>query len=97
MRVDSANTQHHSDALFNLSGGRQADHSWILTGWPQYAYIVNLYALTFAGAKVPQSVLDKAQKCKEEGGADSINKLMSDLPELLNRNREILNVVCLAF
>ena len=47
----------------------------------------------FSGAKVPQSVLDKAQKCKEEGGAESINNLMSELPELLNRNREILNVV----
>ena len=53
-----------------------------------------LFIITnFAGNKVPPSLLEKAGKLRDEGGAAMINKLMSDLPELLNRNREILDVV----
>ena len=45
------------------------------------------------GNKVPKSLLEKAGKLRDEGGSAVINKLMGDLPELLNRNREILDVV----
>ncbi|XP_078334645.1 programmed cell death 6-interacting protein-like isoform X3 [Crassostrea virginica] len=44
-----------------------------------------------SGQKVPQSVIEKAQQIKDIGGIQFLNKLMSDLPELLQRNREILN------
>ncbi|XP_069122186.1 LOW QUALITY PROTEIN: programmed cell death 6-interacting protein-like [Argopecten irradians] len=44
-----------------------------------------------SGNKVPQSVLDKAAQIKQEGGMQYIDKLMRDLPELLQRNREILD------
>ena len=52
-----------------------------------------IFKINLVGNKVPPSLLEKAGKLREEGGADVINKLMSDLPELLNRNREILDVV----
>ena len=46
-----------------------------------------------SGAKVPQSVLDKSAGIKEKGGVSVIDKMMQDLPELLTRNREILDEV----
>ena len=46
-----------------------------------------------SGDKVPQSVLEKAQQTKDMGGLQHIDKLMSELPELLTRNREILEEV----
>ena len=45
------------------------------------------------GDKVPQSVLDKAQQIKDMGGAQYLERLMTDMPELLTRNREILDEV----
>lgn len=46
-----------------------------------------------SGERVPQSLLEKAQQIQEMGGLSKIDQLMSDLPELLARNREILNEV----
>ena len=45
------------------------------------------------GQKVPQSVLEKSQQIKDMGGLTYLDKLIADLPELLTRNREILNEV----
>ena len=45
------------------------------------------------GNKVPASVLEKAKTINEMGGLQYLEKLMGDLPELLQRNREILNEV----
>jgi len=45
------------------------------------------------GDQVPQSVLDKAQQIRDMGGVQYLERLMSDLPELLTRNREILDEV----
>jgi len=44
---------------------------------------------------VPQSVLDKARQVQEQGGMQQLDKLINDLPELLSRNREILDDVCI--
>ncbi|XP_032218255.2 programmed cell death 6-interacting protein [Nematostella vectensis] len=44
-----------------------------------------------SGDKVPKSVLEKAATVKERGGVNTIDSLMQDLPELLQRNREILD------
>lgn len=46
-----------------------------------------------SGAKVPQSVLEKSAGVKEKGGLAVIDNMMQDLPELLTRNREILEEV----
>lgn len=46
-----------------------------------------------SGDKVPKSVLDKAATIKERGGVATIDSLMQELPELLQRNREILDEV----
>lgn len=46
-----------------------------------------------SGDKVPKSVLEKAQAVRERGGVNTIDTLMQDLPELLQRNREILDEV----
>ena len=43
--------------------------------------------------KVPQSVLDKAKQVQDQGGMQHLDKLINDLPELLCRNREILDDV----
>ena len=45
------------------------------------------------GQKVPQSVLEKSQQIKDMGGLAYLDKLIADLPELLTRNREILDEV----
>ncbi|XP_029637288.1 programmed cell death 6-interacting protein isoform X4 [Octopus sinensis] len=44
-----------------------------------------------SGDSIPTSLLEKAQQLKRDGGVESLNKMMQDLPELLGRNREILN------
>ncbi|XP_025081539.1 programmed cell death 6-interacting protein-like isoform X2 [Pomacea canaliculata] len=44
-----------------------------------------------SGAKVPQSVLDKAKQMQDLGGVALIESLITALPDLLTRNREILD------
>ncbi|CAH3130479.1 unnamed protein product [Pocillopora meandrina] len=44
-----------------------------------------------SGQTIPKSVLDKSAAVNEKGGLNAIDKLMQDLPELLERNREILD------
>ena len=46
-----------------------------------------------SGAKVPQSVLEKSATVKGKGGLATIDQLMQNLPELLQRNREVLDEV----
>ena len=47
-----------------------------------------------SGEKVPQSVLEKAAKVREMGGIEGISRMMTELPDLLQRNKEILDEVC---
>ncbi|CAG5125760.1 unnamed protein product, partial [Candidula unifasciata] len=44
-----------------------------------------------SGERVPHSLLEKAQQIQELGGLAKLDQLMTDLPELLTRNREILD------
>lgn len=44
-----------------------------------------------SGNSLPQSVLDKAKEVREKGGIESVRTLISDLPESLKRNQEILD------
>uniref|UniRef100_A0A8C7Y0J9 Programmed cell death 6-interacting protein n=1 Tax=Oryzias sinensis TaxID=183150 RepID=A0A8C7Y0J9_9TELE len=44
-----------------------------------------------SGDSVPQSIVEKARSIVEKGGLQSIEQLIRDLPELLTRNREILD------
>lgn len=46
-----------------------------------------------SGDSVPQSIVEKARSIVEKGGLQSIEQLIRDLPELLTRNREILDEV----
>ncbi|ESO86831.1 hypothetical protein LOTGIDRAFT_207048 [Lottia gigantea] len=43
------------------------------------------------GQAVPQSVIEKGEQLQQVGGVDHIVKLMKELPELLSRNRQILD------
>jgi len=43
------------------------------------------------GNELPQSLKDKADSVKDAGGADTLVKLVQELPELLTRNTEILD------
>ena len=45
------------------------------------------------GAEVPKSVLEKGDVLREKGGVENLQKMMSELPELLQRNKEIANEV----
>ncbi|KTG02889.1 hypothetical protein cypCar_00011814 [Cyprinus carpio] len=46
-----------------------------------------------SGDAVPQSILEKSRAVVQQGGLQSIEQLIKDLPELLQRNREILDEV----
>ena len=45
------------------------------------------------GDAVPASLLGKSREIQAKGGLQAIDKLFSDLPELLQRNTEILDEV----
>lgn len=44
-----------------------------------------------SGNSLPQSLLDKAKEVREKGGIQSVRTLIDELPQLLTRNREILD------
>ncbi|XP_061903280.1 programmed cell death 6-interacting protein isoform X1 [Entelurus aequoreus] len=44
-----------------------------------------------SGDSIPQSIAEKARSVVQQGGLQSIEQLIKDLPELLTRNREILD------
>jgi hypothetical protein len=46
-----------------------------------------------SGEQVPKSVLEKAASVREQGGLGAIDHQLQALPDLLNRNREILDEV----
>ncbi|XP_076063979.1 programmed cell death 6-interacting protein-like protein AliX [Oratosquilla oratoria] len=43
-----------------------------------------------SGEKLPQSVRDKSSSVTSNGGVEGLKKMMSELPELLQRNKELL-------
>ncbi|XP_069862663.1 programmed cell death 6-interacting protein isoform X2 [Dipodomys merriami] len=45
-----------------------------------------------SGDTVPQSILTKSTSVIEQGGIQTVDQLIKELPELLQRNREILDV-----
>lgn len=47
-----------------------------------------------SGDTVPQSILTKSASVIGQGGIQTVDQLIKDLPELLQRNREILDEVC---
>lgn len=46
-----------------------------------------------SGDTVPQSILNKSKSVIEQGGIQTVDQLIKDLPELLQRNKEILDEV----
>lgn len=44
---------------------------------------------------VPQSLKEKAKSVQDDGGISALMKSVNDLPELVQRNKEILDEVCL--
>ncbi|XP_070702368.1 programmed cell death 6-interacting protein isoform X3 [Pempheris klunzingeri] len=44
-----------------------------------------------SGDSIPQSIAEKARSIVQQGGLQSVEQLIKDLPELLTRNREILD------
>lgn len=43
------------------------------------------------GRQIPPSVIEKSNEIKRQGGVNSLDKMISDLPESLTRNKEILD------
>lgn len=46
-----------------------------------------------SGTELPQSVLEKAQYVKDAGGIQALENSMKELPDLLQRNKELLDEV----
>lgn len=46
-----------------------------------------------SGDTIPPSIVEKARSIVQQGGLQSIEQLIKDLPELMTRNREILDEV----
>lgn len=46
---------------------------------------------TDGGSGLPPSLIEKANEVRQKGGIESIHTHLKELPELLNRNREILD------
>ncbi|XP_038665795.1 programmed cell death 6-interacting protein isoform X3 [Scyliorhinus canicula] len=44
-----------------------------------------------SGDSIPQSILEKSKVVAQQGGLQTVDQFMRDLPELLQRNREILD------
>ena len=44
--------------------------------------------------ELPASLWEKASKLQSQGGIDNVTRRITDLPELLERNKEILDEVC---
>ncbi|XP_076628899.1 programmed cell death 6-interacting protein-like protein AliX [Colletes latitarsis] len=44
-----------------------------------------------SGTELPQSLLEKAQYVKESGGINALENAMKELPDLLQRNKELLD------
>ncbi|EDW59092.1 programmed cell death 6-interacting protein [Drosophila virilis] len=47
--------------------------------------------ITDGSSGLPPSLREKAHEVREKGGIENVQTLLKDLPELLNRNREILD------
>jgi len=45
------------------------------------------------GAELPQSLLEKGETLREKGGVATLQTMLSEMPELLQRNKEITNEV----
>lgn len=50
-----------------------------------------------SGTEIPQSLLDKALYVREAGGITALETAMKELPDLLQRNTELLDEVKIIF
>ena len=46
-----------------------------------------------SGTELPQSLLEKAQHVKDAGGIQALENSMKELPDLLQRNKQLLDEV----
>lgn len=46
-----------------------------------------------SGSSVPASVLEKAAELKKKGGLAAVDGMMQNLPDMLSRNRDLLDEV----
>ncbi|XP_077996872.1 programmed cell death 6-interacting protein-like [Glandiceps talaboti] len=75
--------------IVNREVGRLRDKTQFMNG---VLTTLNLPAAIedIGGNVVPPSVLEKARTLQEQGGLESLQRSMSDMPESLTRNKEIL-------
>lgn len=49
------------------------------------------------GRQIPPSMIEKSNEIKRQGGINTLDKMINDLPESLTRNKEILDEVSLFY
>jgi hypothetical protein len=49
------------------------------------------------GREIPPSVIEKANEIKRQGGINTLERMVNELPTALTRNKEILDEVYLYF
>ncbi len=66
-----------------------------LFSWFSFLASVNLPAAIedSGGRQIPPSVTEKSNEIKRQGGINTLDKMINDLPESLTRNKEILDEV----
>ncbi|XP_012691536.1 programmed cell death 6-interacting protein isoform X2 [Clupea harengus] len=85
----SVSNQRKADTVNRLVGGlREATNlcNGVLASLNLPAALEDL-----SGDSVPQSILEKSRAVMSQGGLQSVEMLIKELPELLTRNREILD------
>lgn len=50
--------------------------------------------ITTGGSDVPPSILEKASAVNSLGGISELQRMITELPDLLKRNQDILDEVC---
>lgn len=92
MQVHQAMSAYDSNkaAIINQEIGKLREATQFLNG---ILASLNLPAAIedLSGNTVPLSVLEKAQQLKDKGGLSAIDSMMQNLPDLLQRNHEVLD------
>lgn len=79
--------------ILNTEITKLRDATQILNGLLASLNLPAAIETTDGGSSVPPSILEKANAVSSMGGISELERMISELPELLKRNKDILNEV----